>query len=469
MSFKGGGGVPFRPAAAAAHKWVGRPPSTVIFSNAPGPVFQVGDFHGRVWGGVEVSFEDLSIEGTTIGVHIQAASGITFRNVGVSASVWLPDDGSEARRDNAAMVVSDTFWLWCTACTFRNPTPPPPAPPAKIVKSDRPSVILRGTIPKNTSLHPSVDQTYLIRFDSAGFWGGGVQYQQLCEHGLPSVGYWQFLNVAQEDSWTPLIDLVSDPALAHVGTFEHITVIGYMDADTKGGSRPVVRFNMSQPDARLDGVTIIGAGDTRVAVQMVNGTLGSAVVLNGHASGAQQVEDGSGKTVGSALLKTPGGVALIGLPSAARHRSADSATLHDAGGSEHALLVGESGAASARLAIDADGSLKFGDGAAAEFDTVLERFTAATVPWGPLALPAADGGLEAALNVTVAGAAPGDTASAALTTVGDSPVTLTAAVAAAGRVVVVCALRSTAPSFQQQRGGAAIPAGVLRVVVSKFR
>ena len=68
----------------------------------------------------------------------------------------------------------------------------------------------------------------LVRFNSAGFWRGGVQYQQLCEHTTPSIGYWEFLNVYQEDSWTPLIDIVSNESVQRVGTFEHVTVIGYM-------------------------------------------------------------------------------------------------------------------------------------------------------------------------------------------------------------------------------------------------
>ena len=462
MSIKGGGGVPARPAAAARHKWVGRPPSTVLFSNAPGPIFQIGDFDGRVADGVEVSFEDLSIQGTTMGVYIQGAAGITFRNCGVSASVWWPDDGSETRENNAAIVISDVFWVWFDSCTFENPDPPPPTPPTKIVKSDRPSVILRGTTPTNTSL-AEIDQTYLIRFNSVNFLKGGVQYQQLVAKTVPPVGYIEMYNTVQEDSWTPLLDFVSDPAVATVGIFEQITIVGYMDADTKGGSKPVVRFNMTQPDARLDGLLIAGAGDTYAAIQVLAGTLTSAVVLDGHGSGAQQCIDGNGMTIGSSLLKTPGGIALIGLPESARTRAKNSSTLHDAGAAQHALLLGESSAPNARLAIDADGSILFGNGTTSEFDTILERFISVKGPWGPLHLAA---NTETSINVTVPGAAPGDVAQAALSSVGDSPVTLTAAVAAVGRVVVVCAVRPTASLAAGSN--VSIKAGQLRVVVSKF-
>ena len=68
---------------------------------------------------------------------------------------------------------------------------------------------------------------------------GGVQYQQLSPRcSPPDAGFFEFKNVVQESSDTPLLDIVGDPnANASTrATFGQITVNGYMSADAGEGS-----------------------------------------------------------------------------------------------------------------------------------------------------------------------------------------------------------------------------------------
>ena len=48
---------------------------------------------------------------------------------------------------------------------------------------------------------------------------------------------------------------------------------------------------------------------------------------------------------------------------------------------EHALMVGQSGEKHARLAIESDGSILFGDDGEGAFDTTLRRHISRTVDW----------------------------------------------------------------------------------------
>ena len=123
----------------------------------------------------------------------------------------------------------------------------------------------------------------------------------------------------------------------------------------------------------------------------------------------------------------------------------------------HALLVGESGDTAARLAIETNGALRWGDGVASDFDTTLARIisNASTIDLPPL-----DPGAVTTANVTVRGADVQDVVTSTLSSLGDALVFVSARVAAASRVLVI---------FRNEGlERVDLPSGVLRVAVSKF-
>ena len=101
----------------------------------------------------------------------------------------------------------------------------------------------------------------------------------------------------------------------------------------------------------------------------------------------------NGVPLGPAVIGTAGGLSFTGMPMCLpgepnnncqrqhAHNNSDvnAYTLESA---EQPLLIGQSGEAYARLAIEADGSMLFGDGTG-PFDTTLRRHIARKVQWDP--------------------------------------------------------------------------------------
>lgn len=101
-------------------------------------------------------------------------------------------------------------------------------------------------------------------------------------------------------------------------------------------------------------------------------------------------------------------------------------------------------------------AVRWGSGKTFSFDTTLERIISVVTEF-EAQIPS---GKTHTTSVAVAGASTTDIASATLSTLGDLLVTVTARVAAVGRVLVV---------FKNEADvDASLPSGILRVAVTKF-
>ena len=123
----------------------------------------------------------------------------------------------------------------------------------------------------------------------------------------------------------------------------------------------------------------------------------------------------------------------------------------------HALLVGESGEPAARLAIETNGALRWGDGQSMNFDTTLQRCISNSTEFN---LPRLEPGGVTSTNITVTGAAPTDVVAATLSSLGDALIFVSARVAAGSRVLVLFKNEGPAPVDLEM--------GTLRAAVSKF-
>ena len=253
-----------------------------------------------------------------------------------------------------------------------------------------------------------------------------------------------------------------------------MNIVGYMDADsvpalfhpadTHANTTAVVTINCTQPMCRLDGITMSGAAalgmsydHSRIgpAVRVYSGGVRSVTLLDSAGTGSMDVVDAAGQPAGSSLSKIPGGLRLIA-PAA---NTTDASLLSR--GSGHALLVGLPGESAGRLAVDSDGSIRFGPGGCRQFDTQLDRVIAKTVPWDPPALGGQGGKPDfAKLIVALPEATPGDIASASHTALGEADVQLTAS-ASDGKVVVI--LRALG------RHETDVPGGSLKVMLTKVQ
>ena len=129
------------------------------------------------------------------------------------------------------------------------------------------------------------------------------------------------------------------------------------------------------------------------------------------------VVNGSGASIGPAVVGTAGGLSFTGMATClpdtkdcnGQHAlNASDVSAYTLESAEHPIVIGNSGEAFARLAIESDGSLLWGNGAG-PFDTTLRRHIARTVLWDPESI--APGGSTAIL-MDVDGALPGDVAAA---------------------------------------------------------
>ena len=148
---------------------------------------------------MDIFLENFDIEGETLAIYISNAALVRFVNVGAqinqdSDQVNATVEGCNRTNcnvvlgsTNAAMVVESSFWLWFERCGFtaiRNSglCPHYPQRTPRCDYGQRPSVILRGmggnvSLPQYTSHDFGVATIYIVRFQSAIFTGGGVQYQ----------------------------------------------------------------------------------------------------------------------------------------------------------------------------------------------------------------------------------------------------------------------------------------------------
>ena len=260
--------------------------------------------------------------------------------------------------------------------------------------------------------------------------GGGIQYQQ---NGADcgGIGWWDLYTVALEDAATPMLDIQVAPnnqvmpsgkkvACAFPG-FQSVTIIDSASYDAQYAancwvdpakktnirpncSRPVVALNCS--GCTIDGLTIIGAtSGTPNAVQLHNtnpanpadgdtGKVVSGTFLNGHQGGSYDAVDDTSNPVGNWATKNLGGGFTV-----VSDAYPTSAAAKLSGDSTHAMLIGNSGERSGRLAIDGDGALRWGDGGENDtLDTSLLRPIHKAVAWDPPPLAA---GASASLVVPV--------------------------------------------------------------------
>ena len=92
----------------------------------------------------------------------------------------------------------------------------------------------------------NVGQVYLVRFTKTQFNYGGVRYEQNNPRPGPPVGFWDFLTVSQEDSFTPLLEITGNTTLpcdekhgSPIVKFAQVSVQGYMNADSGEKPSPV--------------------------------------------------------------------------------------------------------------------------------------------------------------------------------------------------------------------------------------
>jgi hypothetical protein len=461
-------------------------------SSFGGAVLQLGDWTAKYSSGAAYVVESMQIEGVFVGVRVVATSSVAFTNVMVQARQWaVAADGTDIIRDNTAMLISGCFWLSFEKSEFHAPNPPGTWSKANL--GTRPSVILRGeNTPPGAIATNNVEQVYLLRFTQVNFWYGGVKYEyNVHKGGGPPIGFWDFLTVAMEDSFTPLIEITGNatrPLDRHgqpAVKFCQISVQGYMNADSGEHASSVIRMNLT--NASLDGVTMFGIGDVPNAVELVTGQIGSVNILDSRQGGVVQWQggekaDGSNSNipVGSTFSKSTGGIAVIGFNPNCPDRTVgcrlvrgwnDSRIYGQTGYSEAAVLIAQEGDAYARLAIRADGSMAFGNVNESTnetqegYDTIIRRPIARRVPWAPPSLAA---GAVATLTVHVQGAVPGDAVTVGMSQLGDADAMLSANVAAAGRVRVL--LRNVGVERCGARACASLvlPNGTVSVVVTQF-
>ena len=172
------------------------------------------------------------------------------------------------------------------------------------------------------------------------------------------------------------------------------------------------------------------------AVRVFDGDVDSVTVVSSQLTGAADVVDADNLPRGAWASRSAGGFTIVGT---ANSTEGGNARLTASGGATHrgdvigsggvtkghALLVGESGEPAARLAIETNGALRWGDGQSMDFDTTLQRLISNATQCD---LPQLEPGSVTAVNVTVAGAAPADVVTATLSSLGDALVFVSARV-----------------------------------------
>ena len=312
---------------------------------------------------------------------------------------------------------------------------------------------------------------------------GGVQYQQNFDLPFGVAGWFDFVDVSTETTAFPLLDVQSDPRIKHFpglistqiinfGAYDpvHATPVMHHGKATNT-TLSVISVNCTQPDFVLDGITMIGAAEANPAIRVWDGKVRGAMLLNQGGIGAHAVLDAAGKPTGSYVGKSDTGFVLVAPAPPNSTDTFDARLTHEAevpypaslshktsdvGGGGHALLFGLEGESTGRLAIDSDGSMHFGAGAGAPFDTTLKRQASASIEWNPPPLKANS---IARSKVVLAASEPGDIASCSHSALAGLAVQLSC-VAAAGEVELL--LRNVGTQTVD------VASGTARVAVTKF-
>ena len=292
-------------------------------------------------------------------------------------------------------------------------------------------------------------------------------------------GWLDFVDVSTENTAFPLLDVQSDPRIKHFPGLIATQIINFGAYDPVHAT-PVMHHGVvtnttltsspstHQPDFVLDGITMIGAAEADPAIRVWDGKVRGAMLLNQEAS-APTPSSTRKEITGSYVGKSDTGFVLVA--PTAPNSSNDARLTHEAevsypaslshktsdvGGGGHALLFGLEGESTGRLAIDSDGSMHFGAGAGAPFDTTLKRQASASIEWNPPPLKANS---IATSKVVLAASEPGDIATCSHSTLAGLAVQLSC-VAAAGEVELL--LRNVGTQTVD------VASGTARVAVTKF-
>ena len=203
---------------------------------------------------------------------------------------------------------------------------------------------------------------------------------------------------------------------------------------------PLVALNCSgNPGCELDGLTIIGSSGyegsngPRTAVRIYSGTAIAVTVIDGGRTGSGDVRDANDLPAGSWLSRSSGGWVIVG-DAAAKPPTNAHMGVRGAAAEAHALLVGQSGEANARLGIGSDGAIRWRstNSTAKGFDaSLLGRLSTNVTYDAPSIKPG--GWVKTTLGLD--GAQPGDVVDATLTTLGEAAVFLSARVSSLGVVL----------------------------------
>ena len=464
---------------------------TTVSCPADGPCFHLGE-------GQAMRLEALQLVGRGIAVMVHTASVVQFESVAFIATTDVDGidtspagcDGCNVRlgSNNAALVIVNSYWLWFSHCSFTfypdyhaNGTTTGPGE-----KGQRPSVILRGETPHPSTADSQTNTVYSLNFKHSVFSGGGVQYQQT-EHGDQWPGFYSFEDSTFEVSCTPLLDLQAVPnatkdwrggVLSSFVGLHSITIseVSWVDPppstnylsrypaikpDTGGNAVGVVSVNCSVPDCGLDGLFVTSssssmgaAGGDAPAVRVFQADHATGITVNtGGMTAAPDVMDAANVPFGNWISRSAGGWLGVGTELGS---NSSNMTAHGEGAASHALLFGLAGERNARIAMDYDGALRYGDGSG-PFHTVHRGSVAHSVRWDP---PSLAPGKSAKHAVEVAGVEVGDVVTVAHTSAGEHAVLWSAHVSAAGRVLVV--------ALNADEDQVDLPLGMLRVVVGRF-
>ena len=184
--------------------------------------------------------------------------------------------------------------------------------------------------------------------------------------------------------------------------------------------------------------------------------MAAANFVNGHWYGASDAVDPEGKVTGTYSSHSPGGFAFVGEARALQDVRAGDRNSEQGGHSAHTLLFGLSGESTARAAIDADGTMSFGDHDRG-FDSEFGRPRVVQSPWA-FNLTAEPDGKTASLMLPEKEAQLGDVCAASHEGIGEADVMLSAQVTKEGKIKVLAL----------NVGGEAVAvAGTLRVVITR--
>ena len=428
----GGNGIMLQGSSNHNHVQFATPPQTQIHGPRDRPAFVIGGCNASMGGTIHM--RDLSIDGGTTAVKVSNAVLVRFTNVGFSAQqvdfnetagdcapAWQPVNGRSCAStgcnvkygsDNAALVIENSFWLWCDFCTFQFGPDYSQARTGYHCNGQRPNVIFRGgtcptpypfnkSRPISTGHQPNA--TYLVRIRNAQFNGGGIQYQHTMAADQ-TMGQFVLESIVMENAATPFLDLQVPPGLDWKD-FIGVADWGLKDVLIKDFRRddahrchwqmdgcianpnasfpfpttiPIVAFNCSVPNCTMESVSIEASQNWGgPAVRVYNGDVRSVFIRNAPNSGMSGpgvVVDEHDIPIGAWISDTGGGYTLIGHDTT----NSDSTSASKNGGTisskivkqsseqdpapEHALLLGVSGEANARVAIQSDGSVHYGPG-----------------------------------------------------------------------------------------------------------